>query len=71
MTERIRIAPLHVPAFDPSAAESIARETAAPLELVVRIYREELDALARKARITHFLHLIAGRRARMRLRPPH
>lgn len=64
-----QIALSHAPMFDPRVAESIARETAAPIEVASRVYREELDALASKARITQFLHVIASRRARSRLRP--
>ncbi|HKS54859.1 MAG TPA: DUF3562 domain-containing protein [Steroidobacteraceae bacterium] len=63
-----RIAPLHAATFDRGTAEAIARDTAAPIELVSRIYREELDALASNARLTQFLHVIAARRARLRLR---
>jgi len=63
-----QIEPIRAPTFDLRVAESIARETAASLELASRVYREELDALARKARITQFLHVIASRRARLRLR---
>jgi hypothetical protein len=63
-----QIAPTHAPVFDPRVAESIARETAAPVEEASRVYREELDALASKARITQFLHVIASRKARLRLR---
>lgn len=54
--------------FDPSVVELIARDTAAPIDLVSRVYREELDALAGEARIVQFLPVIAGRRARLRLR---
>lgn len=61
-------APVHALAFDPLVAESLARETSAPVELASRVYREELDALASKARITQFLSVIASRRARLRLR---
>jgi hypothetical protein len=63
-----RIGPDHAHAFDPRVVESIARETAAPIDIVSRIYREELDALASEARIVQFLQVIAGRRARLRLR---
>lgn len=62
------IVPAHALMFDPRMAESIAREADAPIELASRVYREELDALASKARITQFLHVIASRRARLRLR---
>jgi hypothetical protein len=62
------IVPVHGPDFDQRVAETIARETAAPAELAARIYREELNALAREARITQFLPVIARRRACLRLR---
>ena len=68
MTDAQQIAPVRGQPFDPRIAETIARDTAAPVELVSRIYREELDALASQARITQFLHVIADRRARLRLR---
>ena len=67
MRDMTQIAPVRAPALDPRVAESISRETAAPIELVSRVYREELDALARQARITQFLHVIASRRVRLRL----
>jgi hypothetical protein len=68
MNDRHQIESVHAQSFDARFAEAIAHETAAPIELVSRIYREELDALASEARITQFLHVIAGRRARLRLR---
>jgi len=68
MNDRHQIAPVHAITFDPRIADSIARDTAEPIELVSRIYREELAALVRQARVTQFLHVIAGRRARLRLR---
>jgi hypothetical protein len=68
MNEMHQIAPAHATTFDPRIAETIARDTSAPIELVSRIYREELAALAREARVTLFLHVLASRRARMRLR---
>jgi hypothetical protein len=71
MLDMTQIAPAHAATPDPRVAEAIARDTAAPIELVSRVYREELDALARKARITQFLHVIAGRRARLRLQGDH
>jgi Protein of unknown function (DUF3562) len=67
-TDMHPIAPVHAQAFDQSVAESIAHETGAPIELASRTFREELDALASKARITQFLHVIARRWARPRLR---
>lgn len=62
------IVPVHGPDFEQRVAETIARETAAPAELAAHIYREELNALARDARITQFLPVIARRRACLRLR---
>jgi hypothetical protein len=66
-----KIEPNHAHTFDPRVAESIAREMAKPVELVSRIYREELQSLASAARIGQFLQVIAGRRARLRLRQHH
>jgi hypothetical protein len=66
-----KIEPNHSHTFDPRVAESIAREMAKPVELVSRIYREELHSLASEARIGQFLQVIAGRRARLRLRQHH
>lgn len=68
MNQMHEIAPVHGPVFDPDVAELIARDTTAPVELASRVYREELAALASKARITQFLTVIASRRARLRLR---
>ncbi|HEY5760483.1 MAG TPA: DUF3562 domain-containing protein [Steroidobacter sp.] len=68
MLDIIKLDSVNAPPLDPQVVESIARETDVPIELVSRIYREELDALARKARITHFLDVIARRRVRVRLR---
>ena len=63
-----KIDPHHAHTFDPRLAESIAREMAIPVEIVARVCREELQSLASKARISQYLHVIAGRRARLRLR---
>jgi hypothetical protein len=41
--------PAHARTFDPRMAESLAREMAVPVELVSRIYQEELEALAGEA----------------------
>jgi len=68
MSDMHPIAPVHGSTFDPRIAAAIAHETDAPLELVSKIYRQELDALASKATVTQFLHVIAGRQARLRLR---
>ena len=71
MHDAHRIAPEHARTVDPRVVESIARDMAAPIDLVSRIYREELDALAGDARIVQFLQVIAARRARLRLRQQH
>ena len=71
MPDMTQIAPVHEPTLDQRVVELIARETDAPTELVSRVYREELDALAGTARITQFLHVIADRRVRLRLRARH
>jgi len=68
MTHQHQIVPVHAETFDPRVAQSIARDAAVPIELASRIYREELEALSSETRITQFLHVIAGRRARLRLR---
>jgi hypothetical protein len=68
MSNPHKIEPNHAHTFDPRVVESIAREMAMPVELVSRVYREELQALASEARIGQFLQVIAGRRARLRLR---
>jgi hypothetical protein len=68
MNDMHPIAPAHARDFDLRIAETIARDTAAPLELASRIFREELAALSSKARLTQFLHVIADRRTRLRSR---
>jgi hypothetical protein len=62
-----QIAPIHAQVFDKQVAEIIARETGAPIELATRIYNEELRDLVRGARITQFVNVLAGRRARLKL----
>lgn len=53
---------------DPRVTEALARETAQPTSVVQRVYDEEIGKLARTARITQFLSVLAARRARQRLR---
>lgn len=62
-----QIAPIHAQIFDKQVAEIIARETGTPIELATRIYKEELRDLARGARITQFVNVLASRRARLKL----
>lgn len=59
--------PIHAKVFDKQVAETIARETGAPIELATRIYKEELRNLSHGARITQFVNVLASRRARMKL----
>ena len=68
MNNSHKVDPRHAHTFDPRVAQSIARELDMPVELVSRIYREELQSLASDARIGQFLQVIAGRRVRLRLR---
>ena len=60
-------APVHAKVFDKQMAETIARETGAPIDLATRILKEELQDLARDARITQFVNVLASRRARLKL----
>ncbi|MFL6548236.1 MAG: DUF3562 domain-containing protein [Povalibacter sp.] len=55
------------PKSDARVAESIARETNTPLEVVKTIYEEEFDAIAANAKITQFVGVIASRRVKLRL----
>lgn len=61
-----KIVPMHAQGFD-DVAQTIARDTGAPIELAARIFKEELRELGRHARITQFVNLLASRRARMKL----
>lgn len=53
---------------DRSYTEAIARETETDVEVVQKIYREELSLLATDAKITQYLSVLASRRVRMLLR---
>lgn len=53
---------------DPSIAETIAKETDTPPEVVQEIYEQELSSLASDAKITQYLGVLATRRVRMMLR---
>jgi Protein of unknown function (DUF3562) len=55
------------PKAEARLAESIARETNTPLEVVKPIYEEEFDALAANAKITQYVGVIASRRVKLRL----
>jgi hypothetical protein len=47
--------------------ESLSRETHNPLDTVLAMYQREHDALAREARITSYLPLLAARIVRQQL----
>jgi hypothetical protein len=51
-----------------ATAEDIAKETATDVELVQKIYKEELTTLATEAKIIQYLSVIASRRVRLMLR---
>jgi hypothetical protein len=55
-------------ANDLAATEVIARETATDVEIVQKIYKEELTSLASDAKITQYLSVLASRRVRLLLR---
>lgn len=48
--------------------EAIAKETDSPIEVVRMIFQEEYSAVTANAKITQFAGVIAGRRARLRLK---
>ena len=52
---------------DVRLAESIAKETNTPIEVVKPIYDEEFDAIAANAKITQYVGVIASRRVKLRL----
>jgi hypothetical protein len=51
-----------------TSKETIARETDTSIDEVDKIYEQELAQLASDAKITQYLGVLAGKRARMRLR---
>ena len=53
---------------DRATTEAIAKETQSDVELVQKIYKEELSSLASDAKITQYLGVLASRRVRMKLR---
>lgn len=59
--------PERVP-LDRGTVETLALEMQAPVELIQRIYEEELLMLRQNARITQFLDVIATRKVRQRMR---
>jgi hypothetical protein len=57
-----------VTASDHATTEAIAHETHTDVEVVQKIYTEELNSLATDAKITQYLGVLASRRVRMILR---
>jgi hypothetical protein len=57
-----------VDANDRATTEAIAKETQTDVELVEKIYTEELSSLANDAKITQYLGVLASRRVRLLLR---
>lgn len=53
---------------DSLATEAIAKETETSVEVVKKIYEQEMSALASDAKITQYLGVLAGRRVRLLLR---
>lgn len=68
MNDGLHLTPVNAEVVDKRVVETIAHETGTPVDLADRIYREELRALIRDARITQFANVIATRKARLRLR---
>lgn len=68
MTETFLPKQQSTPKLDALVAEGIARETRTRVDMVQRVYEEELATLANDARIRQFLGVLAGRRTRFRLR---
>jgi hypothetical protein len=53
---------------DEAAVATLARQTGAPHHVARRIYDEEFQALEAGSTVKNFIHVIAGRRARQRLK---
>ena len=53
--------------MDEAAVSVLARKTRAPIELIKRLYDEEIAELQSKSSVKHFIEVIAGRRVRQRL----
>lgn len=53
--------------MDEVAAAALVRKTRAPIELIKRLYDEEIAELQSKSSVKHFIKVIAGRRVRQRL----
>jgi hypothetical protein len=55
---------------DESTVSAIARKTHTPVDVVKHLYDEELADLRSHSAVKGFLHVIAGRRVKERLRNP-
>ena len=53
---------------DEATVATLARQTGAPQHVARRIYDEEIQALEAGSTVKNFIHVIAGRRARQRLK---
>jgi len=56
---------------DAAMLESLARDTDAPIDTVVKLYQREREALAQDATITNYISLLAVRRVRDQLLQSH
>ncbi|HKE94863.1 MAG TPA: DUF3562 domain-containing protein [Povalibacter sp.] len=59
--------PAAVAKADSRLAESIAKETDTPVEVVKLIFEEEFSAICANAKITQYAGVIASRRVKLRL----
>jgi Protein of unknown function (DUF3562) len=53
--------------FDEPSVDALARKTHAPVEVVRRLYDEELAELQSNSKVKSFIEVIAGRRVKERL----
>lgn len=58
----------HSPQSDEATVAALAKQTGTPRHVVKRIYDEEIAALHADSTVKNFIHVIAGRRARQRLK---
>jgi len=58
----------HSPHSDDATVAALAQQTGTPHHVVKRIYDEEIAALHADSTVKNFVHVIAGRRARQRLK---
>jgi len=58
----------HSPHSDETTVAALAQQTGTPHHVVKRIYDEEIAALHADSSVKSFINVIAGRRARQRLK---